>query len=242
MTQRLSVDSPRIIRSPNVVLRVFVLLLVLVALGVAAGAAYFAGIQAERAAAKPMIDGVRAVERERDALVEQVAELKQESIVLKRSQQIDQEACRSVSEQMKGAQDERLAAEKELSFLRRLIQEGGGGILQPKDFKLKESEKEGDFRYSFTIQQLIQDFGESTGSVDIRIIGERDGKETALSLSNLKGSEPISHRLKLKHFQVIDGMIRIPEDFQPKNLVVDIKPKSAKLTSVSETFPWSPEQ
>lgn len=242
MTQHLSVESPRIVRSPNIALRALAFLLALVALGVAAGAAYFAGMQAERAATKPLVDGVHAIERERDALAEQVAGLKQQSVVVKQSQQIDREAFRNLSEQVKGAQDKRLAAEKELSFLRRLIQEGGGGILQPKDFKLEESETQGDFGYSFTIQQLIQDFGESKGSVDMRVIGKRGGKEAALSLSDLKGSEPITHTLKLKHFQVINGMIRIPKGFVPENLVVDIKPESAKLTSVSETFPWSPEQ
>jgi len=210
-------------------------------LGAGIGGAFFAGIQVERKASKSIVEDLRAVEEERDALSAQVAALKQQGIVLERSHQIDHEASRTLSEQLKAAQDERLALDREVSFLRRLIREGGGGILQAKDFKLKETDEPGTFGYSFTVSQLIQDFGESTGNIEIEVVGKRGGEEARLPLGKLEGSTPTSHEMKLKHFQNFEGYIRVPDDFEPENLIVEIKPKTAGLIPVSESFPWHME-
>lgn len=218
-----------------------VVLFVLTLFGVALGGSFFAGIHLERETAKPLIVSVGKIKQERDALLEQVAELKQQSIVMERSHQIDHEASRILSEQLKAAQDKRLAIEKESSFLRRLIREGGGGILQAKDFKLKEGGDPGEFAYSFTIRQLIGDFGESVGDVEVKLSGKQAGEEIVVPLRELAGSKPRSHKLKLKHFQTFEGSVQVPEDFEPENLVVEIKPKTANLIPGSETFPWSVE-
>jgi hypothetical protein len=215
--------------------------LFLVPLGAAIVGAFLFGVQRGQEVAAPLVEQIGSVEQERDALSAEVAELKQQSIVLERSQQIDREAKKTATKQLKEAQDERLALEKEVSFLRRLIQEGGGGILQPKDFKLEQMSEPGVFGYGFTIRQLIPDFGESTGNVEMQLVGKRDGTETTLSLAKLKGSNPKSHKMKFKHFQSFEGTFRVPKDFEPESLVVEIRPKTAKLIPVSETFPWSAE-
>jgi hypothetical protein len=241
MTCAKRVVSPRITPPPNYGLRAILVLLALAAVGVATTAAFVAGTRFERQASEPMSARISALERERDALNDEVSDLKQRGIVLERTQQIDREAKRTAAEQLKEAQDERLAVEKEVSYLRRLIQEGGGGILQPKDFSLTETGKPGEFGYSFTIRQLIQDFGQSAGSVQIKVVGTRDGKETSFGLDELKGSEPTRHKMKFKHFQTFEGLMRLPDDFEPESLVIEIEPTTANLIPVTETFPWSLE-
>lgn len=241
MTHPRRVTSPRILPPPRYGLRAFFVFLLLLAVGAAIGAAFFAGAAYEREASLPLVEEVRVVEGERDSLAAEVAELKQQNIRLERSQQIDREASKIAANQLKEAQDDRLAVEKEVSFLRRLIQEGGGGILQPKDFKLKETGEPRRFAYSFTIQQLIPGFGESVGSVEIKVLGKHDGEEQTLTLDKLEGSAPAVHKMEFNHFQSFEGIVQLPEGFEAENLVVEIKPKTAKLIPVSETFPWSIE-
>jgi hypothetical protein len=241
MTHARRIVSPRIVPPPRYGLRAFVVLSLLVLVGAAVGVAFFAGVQREREASVALVEQIGTIEQERDVLSAAVAELKQQIIVLERSQQIDREASKTASSQLKEAQDERLAAETEVSFLRRLFQEGGGGILQPRDFKLEEADEPGGFDYSFTIRQLIPDFGESTGSVDLKVAGKRGGKDVTLSLDKLAGSEPVRHEMAFKHFQSFGGYIRVPDDFDPESLLVEIKPTNAKLIPASETFPWSTE-
>lgn len=238
MAYRRRVVSPRIVPPPRYGLRFFLTFLLLVAIGAVAVAAFFVGTRFERETSVPLIDRLGVLEEERNALFATVLDLKQQRIVLERSQQIDREANKIAAKQLKEAQDERLALEKEVSFLRRLMQEGGGGILQPRDFKLETAVEPGSFVYSFTIQQLIPDFGESTGSVEIKVVGKRDGKEITLPLDKLAGSEPERHQMEFKHFQSFAGSIQMPDDIEPENLVVEIKPKTAKLSPVSETFSW----
>jgi hypothetical protein len=234
------VDSTGNIRPPDKGGYLLIALLGLAALGAATGGAFIAGTRFERQAAAPSIESLHRIEQERDDLSGQVAELKQQSIVLERSQQIDREACRNLSEELKDVQANRLAAEKEVSYLRRLIREGGGGILQATDLELKETGDPGEFGYSFTVRQLIQDFGESAGDIEIRLLGKREGEETDLSLAELDRADPKKHQMKLKHFQSFAGSFRVPDGFEPENLVVEIKPKTAKLIPASETFPWRP--
>ncbi|MCG6861678.1 MAG: hypothetical protein LJE70_10440 [Chromatiaceae bacterium] len=241
MSKRGSAESPQNSRPTNDGLGVLPVLLALVAFGVAIGGAFFAGIWLERHESMPLVESMRAIQQERDQLSAQVADLKQQRIVLERSQQFDRKTYRTVSEQLQEAQDERLAAEKEASFLRRLIQDGGSGILQPKDFKLEETGQPGEVEYSFTVQQLIQDFGESTGTVEVKVFGERNGVETTLSVGELAGSAPSSHTMKFKHFQSFHGTISLPDDFEPVKLIVAIKPNTDKLIPVSEIFPWNLE-
>lgn len=205
----------------------------------AVGAAFAAGLFLGREEAKAVIASTREIETERDALNRQIAELKQEAIVLQRTRQIDAEANKTAQDDLRKAQDERLVLEKEVSFLRRLIKEGGGGILRVQEFKLTAAEKPGEFVYSFTVTQLIQDYGDSEGAIAIKVAGKQEGKETTLPLSKLSGSEPKTHKMTFRHFQNFGGVIVLPDDLEPENIVIEIKPSTKKLLPLTETFAWS---
>jgi hypothetical protein len=213
-------------------------LLLLGLVGAAVFGAFFGGVLLERKESQALAGRLDAVELERDALAAEVRDLKQQSIVLERSQQIDREANRKALEQLKESQGERLELEKEVSLLRRLFDEGGAGILRVKDLELSAGDEPDVVRYSFVVTQVIQDFGEASGAIELKVSGKRDGEEVTLPLSKLEGSEPQELKMKLKHFQSFEGTLQLPEDFEPKGLVVDIEPTGERLIPVSETFPW----
>lgn len=188
-----------------------------------------------------MEQSIALLEQDKASLRAQLTELSQEKIVLERTLQIDREANRTAQERLKVAQDEHLALEKEVSFLRRLIREGGGGILRIQDFAMAPSDEPDAFDYSFTVSQLIQDFGESAGKVQINVAGKREGQEVSLPLKELAGSKPASHKMRFEHFQNFDGVIRLPGNLEPETLIVEIKPTTKRLIPVTETFPWKQE-
>jgi len=246
MARQRRIETPKIVQSPSGVSHTVFILLVLVAFAAAIVGAFSVGKRFRVGEVlQPSTECTRTCENMSEGgsgtLALEVANLKQESIALKQSQQIDREANHNLSKQLKKAQDERLALEKEVFFLRRLIQESSRGILQPKDLKLEETSKRGEFRYNFTVRQLIQDFGRSEGQVEMQVIGWRDGKATILAIDKLTGSKPLKHKMGFKHFQSFQGSIKIPDDFEPEELVIEVKPKTAHLSPVSETFPWSVE-
>jgi hypothetical protein len=227
------VVSPRIVR-PRPALRVLLILLVLAAIA----AAFAGGVLFDREQTRSVYARIEALTKERDTLSEKVTDLTQRSILLQRTQQVDREANRGAQEELKHAQDKQLALEKEISLLRRLIREGGGGIVQIQDFTLTSGDDPRTYKYSFTVSQLVQDFGESEGTVEIEVAGEEKGKEVTLPLEKLNGSKPGSQKMKFRHFQNFDGEIKLPKGFTPENLVVEVKPTTSKLIPAAQTFPW----
>jgi len=237
MSKRRRVVSTRIAvshRSAGSWFLVVVLILALVA------GAFWIGVFLAREETKSFRETVQVFEKEKNRLSEQLSELKQERVVLERTILIDREANRTAQEHLKAAQDERLDLEKEVSFLRRLIREGGGGLLKVHDFLLTSAEGDRMFKYRFTVSQMIQGFGESVGSVVIKLAGERDGKEVMLGLVELADSVPRTHKMRFKHFQNIEGTLAIPEGLDPKALLIEVKPTTKKLIPVTETFSWNP--
>lgn len=211
---------------------IFVLILVSIA------GAFLGGVLRSKEDVKSYRSAIYTLEQERTQLTEELAETKQDRIVLERTILVDREAMRSAQENLKDAQDERLDLEKEVSFLKRLIRDGGGGLLKVHDIVLVPGDEDRLFRYSFTVSQMIQGFGDSAGIVVIKLAGKRDGKEVMLGLKELAGSTPRAHKMRLKHFQGFEGILKIPEDLEPETLVIEIKPTTERLIPISETYSW----
>jgi hypothetical protein len=233
MAKRRRVVRPRIVRPSGAGLRIFTLVVVLVALAAAFAAGAFVGYS-ESAALSAQIRGLEQTSAE---LEERILELRQQNAVLERGQQIDREANRTARDQLRESQERRLDLEKEISFLRRLIREGGGGILQVKDFSLEQT-AEREFAYRFTVTQLVPDFGWSEGVVEIRLTGTEGEDERTLTLAQLEGSEPAEHRMRFRNFQNFEGQLKLPEALDAHSLVVEVKPKTDNLIPATETFPW----
>jgi hypothetical protein len=213
---------------------------------------------------------VRALGRERDALADELANLRQQVVACERVQQIEQERDRSAQAQLKAAQDERLALVKEVSALKRLVSEGARSAVSVQGLTLVAMDgehaggsgavpglvaKEGEYavgkgpasatgsaqreyRYGFTVSQLVEGVGETSGSIDIKVSGRQGDKDKTLSLKQLKGSRPTKLAMRFDHFQTIEGQLVLPEGFEPKALTVEIRPAGDKLIASAETFPW----
>jgi len=241
MEQYSGVVTPRIIRPASGTTRAVVVLGILLALATAIIGVFSIGKRVGVKMLEPLVEYMHTAEGECNALPDQISGLKQQNTILTRSQQINREVSLNLSQQLKDAQDKRLALEKEVSLLRRLVQEGSRGILQLKDFKIEALDTLGEFRYGFTVRQLVPDFVESTGKIEVRVIGKLSGETKDRSLAKLAGYNRLRHKMKFKHFQNVQGSIKVPDDFKPERVVVEVKPANNKITPVSETFPWSIE-
>jgi hypothetical protein len=235
MSRARRVVSPRIVTPYGAGLWFVVILLVLASIA----GAFFAGVLLVREETKSLAVAMSALQQERETLEAELKDAKQEQIVLERTLQIEREASRTAKENLREAQDERLVLEKEATLLKRLIREGGGGVLKIQDVVLAPVEEDGSYHYRFTVTQMIQEYGESKGTLSIKLAGKRGGKEVVLPLSDLPGSDPASHKIGFRHFQNIEGTIKVPDDLEPEALMIEIKPTSKNLIRVTETLPWN---
>jgi hypothetical protein len=182
--------------------------------------------------------GLQALQRERDTLAGELSGLRQDSIACERVQRIEQGRDRSVQEQLKAAQDARLALAKEVSSLKRVIRLGGRSAVAVQGLTLATGEARREFRYRLTLSQLIDDAGKTSGSIDLRLSGRQGKKDKTLTLKQLKGSKPSRLEMRLDRSQTFEGRLVLPAGFEPQTLTVVIEPQGDKSIASTETFPW----
>jgi len=168
----------------------------------------------------------------------ELAALKQEGVVAERSLQIERETTRSLHEQLKAAQDERLGLIKESKYLKRLIRDGGKGAVRVHDLRLTRVEGSKRYRYEFAITQLVPGIGESSGRVVLRVEGEEDGKDLSVPLDELPGAEPSALPMRFESFQNYSGVFGLPDGLVPRVVSITIEPEGDDILRTSEVFPW----
>lgn len=166
----------------------------------------------------------------------EITALRQEGVVLERTRQIALETNRSLQDQLKQVQAERLALIKEASYLKRLMQEGGRGAVRVADLRLTRGD--GVVRYAFTLTQLSPGFGESRGEVKLLVTGTAQGQERSFDLGQLPYADPRRLTMRFEHFQRFQGEFSLPADLVPTMVALTLAPEGDQLAATSESFPW----
>ncbi len=177
---------------------------------------------------------VQLLEQERN-------ELKRELTMVKQAAEVDREALLAVRDKIKTMQSERLKLEEELVFLKGIVSTSSKKqVLKIQNFKLEPGLEEQQYAYKFTVSQVINRGSVVSGKIEMTVTGLRGGKTTQLSLDQLTTEKNSSHKMRFRYFQNIEGKIRVPQDFEPATISIDVKPSGGKLAPVSEAYDWSP--
>jgi hypothetical protein len=177
---------------------------------------------------------------QREALREEVAAALRERVISERSGQIDRETARALTDQLKEAQDARLDLSRELSYLKRLVQEGHRGAIRVQDLRIVSEGPPKTFRYAFTLTQVVPGFAESTGHIRFEIEGRSSNGDVTLSLEDLPNAEPRTLPIALEYLQSLSGSFALPDDFEPSGVLIGVEPSDDRLIPTSESFPWIP--
>jgi hypothetical protein len=181
-----------------------------------------------------------ALSKERDGLQEALTIAVRERAIAERSHQIERETTRALRDQLRQAQDAQLSLNKELSYLKQLVQEGGRGALRAQDLRLSSEGTPETFRYAFTVIQLVPGFGSAAGQVRFEVEGRGPEGVTRLSLRDLPNAEPTVLPVDLEHLQTLSGTFELPADFEPTGILIGVEPSDERLIPTSESFPWAP--
>lgn len=232
-------STPKIVQPGGLQVWAWVLLVITLLLGVGWNA-YHLGME-DSGNSRPDFEEVIArqrqqigdLTRERDGLLDKTAALEQAGL-------IDREAMRQVKQQLADYQKERARIEEELTFLRSMVadKETRNGI-QIREFKLERAGAKGVYRYRFAITRRDKSPDMATGSIFIAVDGIRDGQPKWLPLRDITDDNAEMLLMKFKQFQDVEGVIRLPESFKPKKMIVEIKPNSDKLSPVKQRFNWA---
>lgn len=176
----------------------------------------------------------------RNRLSEELVVALRERVIAERSSQIDRETARALADQLKASQVTQLSVNKELSYLKQLVQEGGRGALRAADLRLASDGRPNAFRYAFTVTQLAPGFGPAKAEVRFQIEGQDSQGTATLSLKDLPEAEPRTLPVELEHLQSLTGTFALPDDFEPTGILILIESSDERLIPISESFPWAP--
>lgn len=179
-------------------------------------------------------------------LRERIAELERERDELRflaakyeRSSQIDREAAQATRGEIKILQNERTDLEREAAFLRTLVTEGGDK-LQVTDYSLHKIADDSRYRYRFKVTRDFEGAKKLEGWVRLRLTGEADGEPAELTLAEVGHGAADTYKLGFRHYQEIEGELRLPPDFLPQQLSIDVTPVGDQFEPFTVTYDWAP--
>ena len=179
------------------------------------------------------------IRRQLEAMDLERGRLRERLAAQQRASQIDREATKLMREELRQSQDDRTALEQELALLRGIVSNGAiqkGLYIQ--GFALMRGEREGVFRFRFTVGQAFKNVKSAKGTIHVTVEGEQAGQDIKLGLKELSGGKVEVLKMGFRHFQDVEGLFELPEGFEPRNVVVEIKPKGKRLSPVEKHFVW----
>lgn len=173
-------------------------------------------------------------------LREQVQKLRQRNTLLSRAERIERDA----RERLRGVIEKRerkiSSLEEELAFYRNIVSpskmDPGLQIRRVAFNSIAGVDRA--YRYEVVLSQLNGGDRYASGQVHLSVDGHQSGEPATMELGELALDESVQTKFRFKYFQTLSGRIRLPEDFEPGWLKVDVAPEGGRFDSVNETYAW----
>lgn len=167
--------------------------------------------------------------------------LQRQNAKLERGHEIDKDAGGKVKRELEKTQSKMMEMQEELTFYRNIVQPNTTTrAVVIKKMQLT-SMKDNNYHYKLILIQSGRHDRLVRGYVEITFEGVRDGKTIRLDLPTVySGDDKATKRQKFgfKYFQNFEGDIRIPDDFVPSSVYVNVLPSTSRVKNVVQDFPW----
>ncbi|HEY9033096.1 MAG TPA: DUF6776 family protein [Pseudomonadales bacterium] len=173
------------------------------------------------------------LQQEHQDVLRRMATCTVESDVLRSSKQALREALDA--QQMQLAEQE-----KSLDFFRQLMTPGTERDgLELSSYSLTSLPVSGQILYRLTFVQYAKKHPQLKARLSIRVQGLSQGQETVYALKDLlAGGSELPERLDFRYFQVLEGHLQIPQDFEPQALLVEAVPIQKNAAPLVRTLNW----
>jgi hypothetical protein len=169
----------------------------------------------------------------------EIIESNRRATMLERNSQIDDDASGQLKDTLAQAQNEVLELKKELTFYKSIVSpEQGSRSLAIQTIQLKQNE-EGGYYYKIMVSQRGQNDQIARGTIEVSIEGVNKGQPVTLQLAEVSKDTKNPLKFGFKYFQNFEGVMILPEAFQPDLLNVKVIPSAGKIKTVDEQFAWS---
>jgi len=176
---------------------------------------------------------VTALEKERDTLKQQVAELEQS--VRQANQAIAAAQARLRVSQRTAAPSPRTAPAPKPAVAE---SEPLDNTLKLENVRIERTESYNVFRIGFSVMHAGDGSGRVTGTIWIAVNGFFNGDPKRLSFKTLSPDSRLIVKMGFDQQQDVLEDVILPEGFLPKNILIEAKPYGDKYTGTSEKLVW----
>jgi len=166
------------------------------------------------------------------------SELLGKIVMLERAMEVDGRTMEDLRTMVEESEARILQCNKDVAFYRHVVSPGkvqdGLGVM---DFELLPTGKDRQFHYKVILMQNRKGRRLAKGNLKISVSGEALGVPKTLSQKEL--GEKNLPGFAFKYFQVVEGDILLPEDFEPRVLTIRVVPKTKGLKKFENAYPWA---
>lgn len=174
-------------------------------------------------------DKTSSLERENAQLREALARAE-------RTLQMDKAAYDELNQSLKGSTAEITKLREDLNFYRNIISPPNKkGGLRIQSLNIEKGLEGHTYKYKLVLIQALKHDRLVVGKARFHITGLQAGKSTVLEIpeSNAK-----SIGVNFRYFQDIEGEIKLPANFEPRSIKVNVTTRGRGATTVEETYNW----
>ena len=195
---------------------------------------YRAGFDAEAALQRTSMLELRI-----QSLSEEGQRLREKTAILEHGKEIDKAAYISVEGDLKALQDEVRELKQQLTFYQNIVSPADiktGVRVQTIGFDQQAELQQ--YQYQVILIQGPKRARRASGRLRISIIGQKSDKEVTLSMKDLHLGKAGSGKYRFRYFQEFQGEIKLPEAFEPQEVLVKLVPDGKNPKVVEERYAW----
>jgi hypothetical protein len=142
----------------------------------------------------------------------------------------------STAPDIQALREERDAIAEQVASLRRQLARGGNGF-ELRDYSLRRQADGRSYAYAFTLAKREQGDEKAVGSLRVKAIGQASGPVDDLPPVTA-GDAPQAHRLGFRQYQEIEGSLRLPDDFAPQQLLIEVELSEPETRRFAQLVDW----
>lgn len=163
-----------------------------------------------------------------------------EMAISRTRQEVDKHALELVRKELAGQRQEIAGLEEALGFYRSLISPGEiSPGLSLRGMELMAGDQPRQYLYRIVVQQDARKHQQLKGELEVMISGVLGGEQVQFPLAEL--SEDFrgdGASLQFRYFQSSEGMMVLPEGFEPGSVRVEARTLKPHKYDIREEYPW----
>lgn len=175
-----------------------------------------------------------------DQLDAERGELNRRLVMAERSQQVDKTAINQARADLARHQRDVAGLTEKIRFYKGLVStdEVKPGLNLQK-MSVFAGSGSGSYQFQLVLVQLNSESAMASGKLVIVVEGTQDGKNATQSLQKLVIDPQFLWTYKFRYFQNIEAEFRLPKNFQPKSVLVQLIPTGRRSVQFEERIPWA---